>query len=133
MNTTIDADLARHLHTYLLNNKGWHNRDKLRAALGFSNRDIRLARAYAGCDKVISCTQGYKATARATDAEIKEARTMYASQRDAAQRSVGELDAVMFARHKAEIESLTAVVDALKARRPVDVYAAISALEGDAA
>ena len=131
MNTTAtEQDYADTLVWFLNDASGWTTRNELRSNLHYTDRDIRMARAAAGCGLVISCTKGYKATKNATDTEVREARTMYAGQRDAAQRSVGELDAVIFARHKAEIESLTAVVGALKARRPVDVYAAISALDG---
>ena len=130
MNTTAtEQDYADTLVWFLNDSSGWTTRNELRSNLHYTDRDIRMARAAAGCGLVLSCTKGFKATKNATDTEVREARAMYASQRDAAQRSVGELDGVMFARHKAEIESLTAVVDALKARRPVDVYAALNKLE----
>ena len=119
MNTTAtEQDYADTLVWFLNDARGWTTRNELRTNLHYTDRDIRMARAAAGCGLVISCTKGYKATKNATIEEVREAYGMFSSQERAARQSKSELWDVMterlFAQMKSDAEEIKAISDAVR-------------------
>jgi len=130
---TLPDEMGRQLTAHLLKQTGWVITHDLRAELGFSRRDCKLARVAASAECVISTNAGYRATELATNAELTEARDMYGAQKDAAYiNELGVHNVIMkrlrnqAATDQREVDRLREVRERMQRGEVVDVWAAIN-------
>jgi len=119
---TLPDEIGRQLTAHLLKQTGWVITHDLRAELGFSRRDCKLARVAAGAECVISTNAGYRATELATTAELEEAEEMFRAQMVAAYENKEGVGAVIKARKQDGKQEL---IDAIKSGKCDDWFAAL--------